>query len=197
MYLDYTGGGLHAASQIDAHAELLRTQVLGNPHSGNPTSLASTALVERARGRCASSSTPRPTNTSASSPPTPARRCGSSARRTRSGRAARFALTFDNHNSVNGIREFARRKGADIEYVPVVAPELRIDRTAMTRALAGRRSVGAQPARLSGPVELLRRPAPARPGRRGPRRRAGTCSSTPPPSPRRTGSTSPGSGPTS
>ena len=23
-----------------------------------------------------------------------------------------FALTFDNHNSVNGIREFARRKGA-------------------------------------------------------------------------------------
>ena len=26
VYLDYTGGGLHAASQIDAHAELLRTR---------------------------------------------------------------------------------------------------------------------------------------------------------------------------
>ena len=49
VYLDYTGGGLHAASQIDAHAELLRARVLGNPHSNNPTSLASTELVERAR----------------------------------------------------------------------------------------------------------------------------------------------------
>ena len=51
VYLDYTGGGLHAASQIDAHAELLRTRVLGNPHSNNPTSLATTELVERARQR--------------------------------------------------------------------------------------------------------------------------------------------------
>src|SRR5690349_13430358 len=51
VYLDYTGGGLHADSQIDAHVELLRTAVLGNPHSNNPTSLAATALVERARAR--------------------------------------------------------------------------------------------------------------------------------------------------
>src|SRR5262245_55364070 len=51
VYLDYTGGGLYAASQLDAHAELLRGAVLGNPHSNNPTSLAATALVERARAR--------------------------------------------------------------------------------------------------------------------------------------------------
>ena len=49
IYLDYTGGGLHAASQIDAHVELLRARVLGNPHSNSPASLASTELVERAR----------------------------------------------------------------------------------------------------------------------------------------------------
>jgi selenocysteine lyase/cysteine desulfurase len=36
-------------------------------------------------------------------------------------------LTVDNHNSVNGIREFARAKGAPVEYVPVTTPELRID----------------------------------------------------------------------
>ena len=47
-----------------------------------------------------------------------------------------IALTFDNHNSVNGIREFARRKGAAIAYVPVVAPELRLDRPAMSSVLA-------------------------------------------------------------
>ena len=47
-----------------------------------------------------------------------------------------FAPTFDNHNSVNGIREFARRKGAAISYVPVVAPELRVDRAAASGVLA-------------------------------------------------------------
>ncbi len=36
VYLDYTGGGLHATSQVDAHAQLLREHVLGNPHSAQP-----------------------------------------------------------------------------------------------------------------------------------------------------------------
>ena len=49
VYLDYTGGGLHGASQVDAHAELLRTLVLGNPHSTNPTSLSATELVDQTR----------------------------------------------------------------------------------------------------------------------------------------------------
>ena len=30
----------------------------------------------------------------------------------------RFLLTFDNYNSVNGIREFARARGAETTYVP-------------------------------------------------------------------------------
>src|SRR6478735_8036151 len=137
VYLDYTGGGLHAASQIAIHAELLRTTVLGNPHSNNPTSLATTALVERARARvqeflgapgdeylCVFTA-----NASA------ALRLVGEAYRFEPGGA--FALTFDNHNSVNGIREFARRNGARIEYVPVVAPELRIDRAALSATLVG------------------------------------------------------------
>ena len=139
VYLDYTGGGLHAASQIDAHAELLRTTVLGNPHSNNPTSLATTALVERAR---------RPVLEFFNAPPdeylciftanasAALRLVGESYPFAPGGT---FALTFDNHNSVNGIREFARRKGAPIAYVPVVAPELRLDRAAMTRVLGARR----------------------------------------------------------
>jgi selenocysteine lyase/cysteine desulfurase len=32
----------------------------------------------------------------------------------------RFLLTFDNHNSVNGIREYARKAGAGVTYIPVV-----------------------------------------------------------------------------
>ena len=49
VYLDYTGGSLHAASQVDQHARLLRAAVLGNPHSRNPASLASSELAEAAR----------------------------------------------------------------------------------------------------------------------------------------------------
>ncbi|MFO1199117.1 MAG: aminotransferase class V-fold PLP-dependent enzyme, partial [Burkholderiaceae bacterium] len=39
----------------------------------------------------------------------------------------RLLMTADNHNSVNGLREFARAKGADVDYAPLAAPELRID----------------------------------------------------------------------
>ena len=49
VYLDYTGGGLYADSQIRKHQTLLAQNVFGNPHSGNPTSMASTELVEHAR----------------------------------------------------------------------------------------------------------------------------------------------------
>ena len=38
-----------------------------------------------------------------------------------------FMFLFDNHNSVNGIREFARAKGASFTYLPVMAPELRVE----------------------------------------------------------------------
>src|SRR6266536_4206076 len=49
VYLDYTGAGLYADSQLSEHLELLRANVFGNPHSVNPTSTALTELVERAR----------------------------------------------------------------------------------------------------------------------------------------------------
>ncbi|HEY5618690.1 MAG TPA: hypothetical protein VIK60_12160, partial [Vicinamibacterales bacterium] len=49
VYLDYTGGALHAESQIREHAALLNDRVLGNPHSVSPTSAGMTDLVESAR----------------------------------------------------------------------------------------------------------------------------------------------------
>ena len=45
VYVDYTGGGLYAESQVRTHMDLLLTHVLGNPHSTNPTSRAMTRLV--------------------------------------------------------------------------------------------------------------------------------------------------------
>src|SRR5207249_2698883 len=49
IYLDYTGGGLYAESQLRTHMALLSRNVFGNPHSKNPTSQAMTGLVEQAR----------------------------------------------------------------------------------------------------------------------------------------------------
>jgi selenocysteine lyase/cysteine desulfurase len=44
-------------------------------------------------------------------------------------------LTADNHNSVNGIREFAHQKGAEVEYVPIAAPDLRVPEAALRATL--------------------------------------------------------------
>jgi molybdenum cofactor sulfurtransferase len=135
VYLDYTGAGLYAESQLAEHMELLRASVFGNPHSLNPTSAAMTELVESARAAVArffrASTdeyvvifTPNATG---------ALRLVGEAYPFRSG--DRFLLTFDNHNSVNGIREFARARGAETTYVPSVAPELRVDEALLPRYL--------------------------------------------------------------
>jgi selenocysteine lyase/cysteine desulfurase len=49
VYLDYAGAGLPAQAQLAAHAERIRGECFGNPHSENPASAASTELIERAR----------------------------------------------------------------------------------------------------------------------------------------------------
>jgi selenocysteine lyase/cysteine desulfurase len=72
VYLDYTGGGLYAESQLREHHALLRHGVFGNPHSTNPTSLAATELADRARAAILPTSAPIPPSTPSSSRPTPA-----------------------------------------------------------------------------------------------------------------------------
>ena len=126
VYLDYTGGGLYAESQLEEHMALLRDSVLGNPHSVNPTSSASTALVERARAAVLAYFGASPDEYACIFTPnaTGALRLVGEAYPFAPG--GRFLATFDNHNSVNGIREFARAKGAGTTYVPLEAPDLRV-----------------------------------------------------------------------
>jgi len=135
VYLDYTGGGLYGESQITEHLELLRDGVFGNPHSVNPTAAASTALVERARAAVLTFFNASPDEYIAIFTPnaTGALRLVGEAYPFRPG--DRFLLTFDNHNSVNGIREFARARGAETTYVPSVAPDLRVDEDLLPRYL--------------------------------------------------------------
>ena len=135
VYLDYTGAGLYADSQLSEHVELLRANVFGNPHSLNPTSAAMTELVEQARTAVLDFFRASPEEYVAIFTPnaTGALRLVGEAYPFRPG--DRFLLTFDNHNSVNGIREFARARGAETTYVPSVATDLRVDEPLLPRYL--------------------------------------------------------------
>jgi selenocysteine lyase/cysteine desulfurase len=127
VYLDYTGGSLYAASQLRKHAELLAQGVFGNPHSNNPTSLAMTHLVEEARARVLSYFRANPAEYTVVFTPN----CSGALRIVGEafpfGPGGAYLLTWDNHNSVNGIREFARAKGAQVTYVPIGEVDMRMD----------------------------------------------------------------------
>jgi len=119
VYLDYTGSALYAESQIRAHHELLRTGLFGNPHSESAPSQASTEIIERARDRVLlhfdvdrtthdvifTANTSAAIKLVAESYPFSSRNA--------------CVLTVDNHNSMNGIREYAMRAGAAVHYLPL------------------------------------------------------------------------------
>ncbi len=150
VYLDYTGGGLYAESQVRLHTDLLLNNVFGNPHSTNPTSLAMTHLIEQTRLAVLEFFNASPDeyvviftmNASGA-----LKLVGESYP---FGAGDQYVLTFDNHNSVNGIREFARAHGAHVAYAPMLPPPMRIDETRLMalleRAEPGKNNLFAYPA---------------------------------------------------
>ena len=134
-YVDYMGGALYPASLISVHAEFLQTAVLGNTHSESPrfvlpsyialvpslthstcSSKLSAALTATARAAVLSFFNAPPGSTVVFT-------ANASAALKLVGEAfpfcseAAFILPEDAHNSVHGIREFARSKGAPIIYL--------------------------------------------------------------------------------
>ncbi len=135
IYLDYTGGGLYADSQLRLHQKLLAENVFGNPHSGNPTSLATTELVEDTRREILQFFNADPEEYLAiftSNASGALKLVGESYPFAH----GRYLLTFDNHNSVNGIREFAHARGAQVTYIPVLLPDMRGDTATLEKELA-------------------------------------------------------------
>jgi selenocysteine lyase/cysteine desulfurase len=118
-YLDYAGSALYGDSQLNAHHALLREGLFGNPHSDSGPSRASTEVIESARRMvlhfldadelthdvCFTANTSAAIKLVAEAYPF-------------STKAGCF-LSVDNHNSVNGIREYARRAGARVRYLPL------------------------------------------------------------------------------
>ncbi len=135
VYLDYTGGGLYAASQVQKHMQLLTDNVYGNPHSLNPTSLAATEITESARNYVLKYLNADPAeyvviftaNASNS-----LKLVGEAYPFKDKGQ---YLLTYDNHNSVNGIREYARKADANIIYTTINDETLRIDADELKRNL--------------------------------------------------------------
>ena len=118
-YLDYTGSALYAGSQLRAHHALLEEGLFGNPHSDSAPSRASTQLIESARRTVlrfldvdeSTHDVCFTANTSAA--------IKLVAESYAFGPRSAFLLSVDNHNSVNGIREYARRAGARVRYLPL------------------------------------------------------------------------------
>ena len=125
-YLDYAGSALYAESHVAAHRALLAEGIFGNPHSANGASDASTVMIEAARQRvlqfldagddydvCFTANASAAIKLVAEAYPF--------------GPSAPFLLSSDNHNSVNGTREFARRAGAEVHYLPLADDLTMID----------------------------------------------------------------------
>ena len=137
-YLDFTGSALYPESLVARHHATLSTTVLGNPHAENPASRASTAVIDHARQRvldhldadgadyvvCFTANATGAMALVGSAFPF--------------GVDTPFVLAADNHNSVNGIREYARRAGACVHYLHL-DQELRLqDPSAMLDSVKGR-----------------------------------------------------------
>jgi molybdenum cofactor sulfurtransferase len=134
VYLDFTGGSLFSAEQLKKHVAFLQNNILGNPHSTNPTSQLATKHVEATRNYVlqyfnAATDYFCVFTPNASGAIKIVGECypfnNNSA----------FVLTFDNHNSVNGIRVFAKNKGAAVSYCPVYIEDLRMNTGYMTDLL--------------------------------------------------------------
>jgi selenocysteine lyase/cysteine desulfurase len=156
VYLDYAGAGVAARAQIEAHHDRLSAGLYSNPHSESPTSRAAGSMVESARRAVLAFFHADPGEYAVIFTPNATGACRLVGEAYRFGRSAPLVLTFDNHNSVNGIREYARRAGATTRYVPVRAPELRVAESDVETALRGRAGV---PGRAAG---VLRRRSGAR-----------------------------------
>ena len=164
VYLDYAASALYGSSQVEAHADRLRSGVFGNPHSEHVASRASDELIIKAREATLRFLDADPADYEV------VFTANASAAIKLVGEAYPFTahrgltLSVDNHNSVVGLREFVRRAGGPVNLLPI-NPELELQDPleCMTSATAhgGRPGMLAFPYRsnfsgVAHPLELVR-----------------------------------------
>ena len=124
-YLDYTGSALYPESVVRQDGERLAQRVLGNPHSENGPSREASADLEDARTAILEFVHASPDDYVAIVTANATAATRLVAESFPFERGSVLALTADNHNSVNGIREYAHVRGAGIRTVPLTE-ELRL-----------------------------------------------------------------------
>ena len=134
VYLDYTGAGIYSESQVRKHQQILLENTFGNPHSSNPTSQAATRYVESARAFVLAYFKADPAEYDVIFTANASGALKIVGESYPFGPGDQYLLTFDNHNSVNGIREFAHGKGAQVTYLPLVLPDMRVDEAMLAEA---------------------------------------------------------------
>ena len=132
-YLDYTGGNLHPKSLLEKHYKLLQESILGNPHSTNPSSQMSTQLVEEARQKIIDFFNAEDYYCIFTSNASGALKIVGECYPFEDN--GHYLMTSDNHNSVNGIREYCKSKGGDYTYSPIRQEDLRIDEEHLNKHL--------------------------------------------------------------
>src|SRR5688572_26186456 len=124
VYLDYTGSALYPVSLVAGDTYRLTNTIWGNPHSESFPSAASTEAIETARGLTLHFFDADPSEYDVVFTANASGAIRILAETFPFGSGSRLVLTADNHNSVNGLRVQAQRRGATYDYVPLVA-ELR------------------------------------------------------------------------
>ena len=135
VYLDYTGGGLYSELQLEQHMEFLKKCVMGNPHSSSPISAFTTDMVELCRQRVLRVFNASPDEYVPIFTANASHALKLIGEAYPFGEGDQFLLCFDNHNSVNGIREFDRVRGAQTRYIPIIPPDLRVKESTLERFL--------------------------------------------------------------
>jgi selenocysteine lyase/cysteine desulfurase len=125
-YLDFTGSALYSNRQIDAHSSRLKTSVFGNPHSENGPSRASTAVIDRARAAVLDFLDASPAKYAVVFTANTSAAIKLVAESYPFGKQRGLVLSADNHNSMNGIRQFACARGAKVKYL-LLDDELTLD----------------------------------------------------------------------
>ena len=140
-YLDYTGAALPAASVIDGDWRRLRGGVLGNPHSHHAPSRAASDAIARARAAILAFLNADPDRYEVVLTANASAACRLVAEGWEWSADHPLILSADNHNSVQGLREYARRAGSKLHGMPLDAT-LRLSEPHRVLAEARRCGVG-------------------------------------------------------
>jgi selenocysteine lyase/cysteine desulfurase len=120
-YLDYTGSALPAARQIVGYGELLAGAVFGNPHAESGPSRLSTATLDHVRALLLAQLDADPSEYAVCFTANATSAVKLVAESYPFAPDGAYALAADNHNSLNGVREYGRRAASEIVYLPLTA----------------------------------------------------------------------------